>query len=266
MKSVFFVLFSVILTVIIAQAQPEIKFNTTSHNFGDVTEGSYPKTTFTFYNVGNQPLKLSDVRASCGCTSPSWPREDIAPGDSGKIDVVFNTHGYANRDFAKSVSVTSNDTKTPNMALYIAGHVIPKNAGPVQYPFVLSADHIDFSYIRFGKTAEKSITLTNNGDSAISIKNITISCNNCMTATALPLTLAPKESTVVTVVYNAASHEPRNFVETIRIFTSIPDNQSKILIEKGVSIYGEVLSKEMYKKIQQAQKQAQKEKENQIKK
>jgi len=258
MKNIAILVFAFISGILLATAQPEIKFDRTNHNFNDVIEGSYPKTTFTFYNIGNQPLKLTDVRASCGCTSPAWPREEIAPGDSGKIDVVFNTNGYANRDFAKSVTVTSNDGKMPQVGLYITGHVVPKNAEPPQYPLLLSSDHIDFSYIKYGKTSEKTMVLRNNGDSTITIKNITVTCNNCMTVTSTPMKLAPKDTAIIKVVYNGSVHEPRNFVETVRIFTSLPDKNCKALIEKGISVYGEVVSKEMYKQIQKANKQVEK--------
>ncbi len=254
----FFIIVAMLVTVAV-NAQPAIRFDRTSYNFGNVIEGSYPKTTFTFYNTGNEILRLNDVRAGCGCTSPAWPRGDIAPGDSGKIDVVFNTNGYTNRDFAKSVSVTSNAKNEPQVTLFISGHVVPKNAAPPQYPFVLSTNHIDYSVIQQGKTASRTLVLKNNGDSTVKINRFSFNCPNCLTIQANPMTIAPKDSAVITITYNGAAHDPRNFIETIRIFTNIPDKNAGILVEKGVSVYGEVVTKEKYKEIQKAKKLAEKE-------
>lgn len=242
-----------------AHTQPAIKFDRTSHNFGDVVETTYPKTTFTFYNTGNENLRLTDVKAGCGCTSPAWPRGDIAPGDSGKIDVVFNTNGYANRDFAKSVSVVSNAVNEPHVILYISGHVVPKNAAPPQYPFELSANYLDFSVIQQGKTASKTIVLKNKGDSIVKITRFGINCPVCLNIQANKLTIYPKDSAIITFTYNGSAHDPRNFIETVRIFTSIPDKNANILVEKGISVFGEVVSREKFKEIQKARKQAEKE-------
>ena len=59
-----------------------VKFETTSHSFGTVIEGQIATYDFKFTNTGTDPLVLSNVTASCGCTTPKWPREAIAPGQS----------------------------------------------------------------------------------------------------------------------------------------------------------------------------------------
>ena len=67
----------------------KISFTEKSYNFGDITQGDKVEYTFEFENVGNEPLILSDVRTTCGCTAPQWPKEPIAPGASAKLKVVF---------------------------------------------------------------------------------------------------------------------------------------------------------------------------------
>ena len=95
-----------ILVVNILWAQPKIKFEKREHNFGDVVDGSFPSTIFKFTNTGDKNLVLQKVQSSCGCTSPSWPREPIPPGESGEVKVMFNTRGYKNKSFVKSVMIT----------------------------------------------------------------------------------------------------------------------------------------------------------------
>ena len=70
--------------VIVAQGKAKIVFEQTEHNFGSFKESDgVQSTTFKFKNEGAVPLVLNNVRPSCGCTTPKWSREPIAPGASG---------------------------------------------------------------------------------------------------------------------------------------------------------------------------------------
>ena len=69
------------------------------------------KYSFSFTNSGNEPLKISNAKGSCGCTVPNWPKEPILPGESGKIDVVFRpSKGQAGSKQTKTVTVSANTT------------------------------------------------------------------------------------------------------------------------------------------------------------
>ncbi len=70
-----------------------IKFETTSHSFGTVIEGQIATYDFKFTNTGTDPLVLGNVSASCGCTTPKWPREAIAPGQSAVVSAEYNSNG-----------------------------------------------------------------------------------------------------------------------------------------------------------------------------
>jgi hypothetical protein len=70
-----------------------LTFVETSHDFGDIYQGDKVSTVFKFQNSGNEPLILSNVSTTCGCTAPNWPKEPIAPGKSGEITVTFNSAG-----------------------------------------------------------------------------------------------------------------------------------------------------------------------------
>ena len=66
-------------------------FTTDNHDFGSVKETDGPVTfAFDFTNGGTDPLILKDVHASCGCTTPDWPKEPILPGKKGSIKVTYN--------------------------------------------------------------------------------------------------------------------------------------------------------------------------------
>lgn len=101
----------------------QIDFKTTEHNFGELEEGPRVTTEFEFTNTGTKPLILTDVKASCGCTTPDWPKEAIAPGKSSVIKVEYNTQGRPG-DFTKSITINSNADNGQPKIVYIKGKVI----------------------------------------------------------------------------------------------------------------------------------------------
>ncbi len=111
------------------QKKGKAVFVTESHDFGQIKEADGPATfVFDFTNEGTDPLILKNVQASCGCTTPDWPREPILPGKKGEIKVTYNP---ANRPggFQKQITVTS-DGDPSVQVLKINGTVIPKPATP----------------------------------------------------------------------------------------------------------------------------------------
>jgi hypothetical protein len=65
-----------------------------THDFGTIVQGDKVEHTFYFTNTGNEPLIITNVQVSCGCTTPKgWPRDPIPPGARGEITVSFNSAG-----------------------------------------------------------------------------------------------------------------------------------------------------------------------------
>ncbi len=101
---------------------PQMTFETTEFEFGEINQGDKVEHTFNFKNTGTAPLLITNARASCGCTVPEWPKEPIAPGKSGKIDVVFNSRGKSGNQ-NKAVTITTNITDQPQQVVYLKGKV-----------------------------------------------------------------------------------------------------------------------------------------------
>ncbi|MDY6800239.1 MAG: DUF1573 domain-containing protein [Bacteroidota bacterium] len=99
---------------------PEIYFDKTTHDFGKIKYMGDGTCEFTFKNTGKEPLLLTNVRASCGCTTPTWPKEPIKKGKKGTITVKYNTRIIGN--FTKSIRVYSNAKSSP-VTLKITGTV-----------------------------------------------------------------------------------------------------------------------------------------------
>ncbi len=105
---------------------PKIEFSKLEHNYGQIEKGGDGNCEFTFTNNGTEPLILSNVRASCGCTTPSWTKEPVMPGKSGVIKVKYNTNNVGG--FTKTITVTSNAVDSPRVVLKIKGNVnAPEN-------------------------------------------------------------------------------------------------------------------------------------------
>ncbi|HLO70189.1 MAG TPA: DUF1573 domain-containing protein [Flavipsychrobacter sp.] len=92
-----------------AKAMPKtkIEFAEMRHNFGTITEGEKVKHAFKFKNTGDQPLLVYNVVAGCGCTTPSWSKDLVMPGQEGEIQVEFNSENRPGQQ-SKNVLVYSN--------------------------------------------------------------------------------------------------------------------------------------------------------------
>lgn len=101
---------------------PKVEFAALEHNYGQVQKGGDGNCEFTFTNTGNEPLILSNVRASCGCTTPSWTQAPVMPGQTGTIRVKYNTNNVG--QFNKTITVTSNAVDSPRVVLKIKGTVV----------------------------------------------------------------------------------------------------------------------------------------------
>lgn len=104
---------------------PQFSFAQNEHDFGTIKEGDVINHTFQFTNTGDAPLVISNATASCGCTVPSWPKAPIAPGETGKIEVKFDSSGKPNQQ-TKNITITAN-TNPAVTTLKIKGMVTPKN-------------------------------------------------------------------------------------------------------------------------------------------
>ena len=121
-KLVLMILFMTIgITMVSAQNQAEFKFDQITINVGTFPASSpVKKAVFTFTNVGNAPLVINEVIASCGCTIPKYDRRPIDPGQEGSIEITYNGQGKFTGHFKKSITIKSN-ARTEMTRIYIEG-------------------------------------------------------------------------------------------------------------------------------------------------
>ena len=135
MKKIFLSLFAVSLFAL-AQAQPTViagananaatqmnstttddvlKLKDTEHDFSKIPQGKPAYYSFEITNMGKVPLKLDNVQASCGCTTPEWSRDEIAPGANAVIKVGYNA--AAEGPFEKVITITYNTNQTKQLKI-----------------------------------------------------------------------------------------------------------------------------------------------------
>lgn len=102
---------------------PVMEFESTVVDYGVIEQDSDPYRYFEFTNTGDAPLIITNAKGSCGCTVPTWPKEAIAPGETGQIKVRYATNRL--NKFTKSITLTTNE-KNPTRKLTIKGEVKPK--------------------------------------------------------------------------------------------------------------------------------------------
>ena len=109
---------------------PSVTFDKTTHDFGEIMNGTPVETVFTYTNSGKSPLVVTDIKSTCGCTVPQgWSREPLAPGASSQFTVKFNGKG-ANK-VSKTITLTTN-TEKGREQVRISAFIKPDpNAAPV---------------------------------------------------------------------------------------------------------------------------------------
>lgn len=94
-----------------------------THDFGKITEGEKVTHVYKLKNTGENPLVISDVKPSCGCTSPNWTKDPIPPGQEGKVEVQFDSQGKSGTQ-SKTVTVMAN-TEPKVKVLKFTGEIVP---------------------------------------------------------------------------------------------------------------------------------------------
>jgi hypothetical protein len=187
--------------------QGNFDFPIDKHDFGTVEESGPIGYEFTFTNTGTAPIVISDVRASCGCTTPSWPKEPIAPGGKGVIKAEYNTTGRIGT-FNKSITITSNAVE-PSKVLYIKGIVDPKQTEKPVYTedqlkkspkALLDKLTYNFGKVERGQKVPYKFTIKNAGKTPLMITAGKSACA-CITYKLDKESILPGKTGVLEVTY-----------------------------------------------------------------
>lgn len=224
---VFAIIFLTIAAFSVNAQKAKIVFNETVYDFKSFKESDgVQTTTFKFTNDGQVPLVLNNVRASCGCTTPKWTRQPVAPGKEGEIQVSYDPRNRPG-SFNKSVTVTSN-AENPTVVLRITGKVeerektlaelYPRKIGSLR----VKTNHISFSKMKKGASGTKDIELVNDTREPVKVgyRNVP----EHLTVRVEPETIPANGKGKLFVTYDASKEDRFGFVSH-RIYLSL--NESK---------------------------------------
>ena len=111
-----------------AVTEEVLQLKETVHDFGSIPQGKPVYYSFDVVNTGKTELKLDNVQASCGCTTPEWSKDPIAPGATAKIKVGFNAS--AENYFEKYITITYNSTHSKQLTIKGTVWKAPNSSAP----------------------------------------------------------------------------------------------------------------------------------------
>jgi hypothetical protein len=182
-------------------------------DFGDVNAGTKLVHDVAVRNLGNDTLRITEVKAQCGCTATMLSNNTIAPHDSTTLNIVFNSAGYPPGKVTKHVYITSNDTGSHGIYTleFVASVITPLMLDPAFFSFTNAK--VDSSY-------KKTITILNKTKQPVSIDSI--SGNSEQISFSLSKTkLLPGEQTVLQAVLHPV--KAGSYQGSVTLFTSVPD-------------------------------------------
>jgi hypothetical protein len=111
-----------------APTEEVLQLKEAEHSFGQIAQGKPVYYNFAIKNLGAQPLKLDNVQASCGCTTPEWSHDAIAPGADAVIKVGYNAAAEGN--FEKYITITYNGSQTKQLKISGTVWKAPEGSAP----------------------------------------------------------------------------------------------------------------------------------------
>lgn len=227
-----------------AIAQGQLEFEKKTHDFGQVSEDGGPiDYSFQFKNTGNQPVKITQVKASCGCTTPAWTKELVMPGDSGFIKAQYNPRNRPG-NFKKSLQVSSN-AKNGYETLFIEGFVrpTPKTIAE-ELPYKTGGMRLKYKSLNLGRiTNEKPIVETfdiyNDADQPIMILDERGMIPEYISLSVEPESIDPGQSGKLVVKYDPKEKGRLGFhSDNIRFYTSeAPAEMKELFIVVTIEEY-----------------------------
>lgn len=215
---------------------PKVNLKETEFNFKEVIGGEIVNHDFVISNTGGDVLKISDVRASCGCTAAKPEKSELEPGESTVIKVSFNSSGRYGAQ-TKFVYVTTNDPDNHQLQLKITGYVSePKSENTEKSPKIYFPEsQYNFGKVDAGKVVSHTFKFYNKGKSTLDIQDIKTSCGCTAALVSSKQILPGKEGTIK--VDLDTKNRSGSMSRTITINSNDPQESTKVL-----TIYADVTS------------------------
>ncbi len=220
-----------------AWADAEIKFTKMIHDFGLITQGKNAEYVFEFENTGDDTLVLQNVRPGCGCTTPRYSTQPIPPGETGEIQVIFNSTGK-HGEFNKTVTITSNAINNQEV-IYIRGVIVEPNDEAATAKLKNANIALDREVYKIGQienstTSNFEITVKNTGSDTLKIIDVKSGCQCIKYSFNQTNGVLPGQSGTLKLEYTPREIGPIESIIVIR--TNSKNSETKNLLVTGTSI------------------------------
>ena len=226
MKRLLF-LFIMFFPLLVFSQKPKIEFQETSFNFGEINEADGKVLhIFHFKNTGTTPLILTRVKSGCGCTTPEWDRQPIAPGTSGHIKIFFDPQKRPG-SFVKSIAVNSNASNSV-VTLTIRGKVNQKPYDPYKYrigDLKFKNNRLNFGEMHNNHKKDSSLIFINTGKEPITL---TAQASHPAIQVVLPSVIPAGDTVKIQIQYDANKKQDWGFIHEQIHFTDNKQNKKAI--------------------------------------
>lgn len=241
MKKAGLIIFMFVSTITFGQAVEELRFTEQNHDFGLIKEVDGPaEYQFDFTNTTEVPITITNVRASCGCTTPAWTHEPVLPGAKGFIKAVYNPRNRPG-PFHKTLTVTTNG-KVSSVVLRIQGKVEPKpRTIEDDFPTVVGGLRVKYRAFNVGKVynnapTTKDFAVYNQSDRPITFLP-ELKGPEYIKVAFEPQTIGPKQRGKIIITYDAQQRHDLGFMsDNIAIIT----DEEGANANKSFSVYADV--------------------------
>jgi hypothetical protein len=217
-------------TILCAQLLgPKATMKQTEHDFKNIKEGKIVDHNFIITNTGGDLLKITSVRASCGCTAANPEKSDLKPGESTAIKVSFNSSGRLGPQ-VKFVYINTNDPANNEIKLKITGDVVSSENSAVSsnLPKIYFPEtQYDFGTVKEGAVVSHTFKFVNKGKSTLDISDIKTSCG-CTAALVSNKQIAPGKNGTIKVDLDTKNRQGK-MSRTITITSNDPEEPTKVI-------------------------------------
>ena len=220
-------------------ADKVLRFETLQQDFGVIYEDSSPlRMEYAFVNVGSEPVLITKITTSCGCTVTEVGDSLISPGEKGVISIIFNPHRRSGTVDTNTFIYTSFSNKEPVAKLTLLGNVIdndewnhlPCRMGALK----LKRKDVAFEPIKAGTMPQQCIPCANVGTRPLQLSSELLPA--FATFATEPQEIAPGEEGDIIITINGdmlPPNAPRSFSVVVEgVEGRISDRTLKVKLEK----------------------------------
>lgn len=208
---------------------PKANMKQTEFDFKNIKEGRIVDHNFTITNLGGDLLKITGVRATCGCTAANPDKSELKPGESTAIKVSFNSSGRSGPQ-TKFVYVSTNDPANNEIKLKITGNVVSSENATVSsnLPKIYFPEtQYDFGTVKEGTVVSHTFKFVNKGKATLDISDIKTSCG-CTVASVSSKQIAPGKDGTMKIDLDTKNRQGK-MSRTITITSNDPEEPTKVI-------------------------------------